>query len=88
MILSIKVVPKSSKDQISWYDKTQNIIKLNLRAPAVEGKANKNLIDFLSDFFKLKKEQIKIKSGETSKLKRVELSAEEVSIIEKLKFLD
>lgn len=46
-------------------------IKIQLKAPPVEGAANKALIDFLAKQLKVPKASIRIESGELSRLKRV-----------------
>ena len=66
---SIKAQPNSSKNKISKYG---DILKINIKAPAVEGAANKELMKFLSKTFKVAKSDISIK-GETSKQKKVTL---------------
>jgi len=64
--LKIKAQPNSSKNKIAGlYGES---LKINIKAPAVEGAANKELIKFLSKQFKVSKSDITIK-GETSKQK-------------------
>jgi len=66
----VKAQPNSSKNKIAGvYDDS---IKINIKAPAVEGAANKELIKFLSKEFKVSKSDIIIK-GETSKRKTITL---------------
>lgn len=75
VIINIKAQPNSSKNKIAGiYDENQ--IKINIKAPAVEGAANKELIKFLSKTFKVSKSEIEIK-GETSKQKKVVLPLNE-----------
>lgn len=75
VIINIKAQPNSSKNKIAGiYDENQ--IKINIKAPAVEGAANKELIKFLSKTFKVPKSEIEIK-GETSKQKKVVLPLNE-----------
>lgn len=88
MILNLKVVPKSSREFISWYDREKNILKLNIQSPAIEGRANKSLIEFLAKYFSVKKSQVRIKSGETAKIKLIEIDADENFIVKKLKEMD
>jgi len=75
VIINIKAQPNSSKNKIAGiYDEDK--LKINIKAPAVEGAANKELIKFLSKMFKIPKSEIKIK-GETSKRKQVILPLSE-----------
>jgi len=68
-ILKIKVIPNSKVNKIVW--QKENFLKIKLAAPAHEGKANKALINFLSQEFKISKSKIKLISGEKSKKKTV-----------------
>jgi len=75
VIINIKAQPNSSKNKIAGiYDEDK--LKINIKAPAVEGAANKELIKFLSKEFKIPKSEIAIK-GETSKRKQVILPLNE-----------
>jgi len=68
--LSIKAQPKASKSEFcGLYG--EDAIKIRIKAPAVEGKANKELIRFLSKSFKIAKSAILFKSGQQSKIKIV-----------------
>jgi len=49
-------------------------IKIQLRAPAVEGAANKALIGFLAEQFKIAKSAIQIESGQQGRFKKVVIS--------------
>ncbi|HOJ42676.1 MAG TPA: DUF167 domain-containing protein, partial [Syntrophorhabdaceae bacterium] len=51
--------------------KEGDTFKVKLTAPPVEGKANKELIDFLSQVFHVRKTDIKILKGEREKTKVV-----------------
>ena len=71
----VKAQPNSSINKIAGiYD--EDSIKINIKAPAVEGAANKELIKFLSKEFKVSKSDIIIK-GETSKRKTITLPLNE-----------
>ena len=84
IILNIKAQPNSSKNKIAGI--YGNAIKINIKAPAVEGAANKELIKFLSKTFKIPKSEIELK-GETSKQKKVILPLND-KVKEFLKELD
>ena len=75
VIINIKAQPNSSKNKIAGLY-GENAVKINIKAPAVEGAANKELIKFLSKSFKVPKSEIDIK-GETSKQKKVVLPLNE-----------
>lgn len=65
----INARPGSSKNEIvGIFDDT---LKVKVKAPAVEGAANKELVKFLGKLFKIPKSEIRFVSGETSKRKRL-----------------
>ncbi len=46
-------------------------LKIKLKAPPVDGAANKMCIDFLAKFFQLPKSSLEITAGHTSRTKQV-----------------
>lgn len=62
----------------------QGNLKVKVHAPPVDGKANKELIDFLSEIFDVPKSHIEILSGETSSNKKVKIIGEEGKLEEML----
>jgi hypothetical protein len=69
--LRIKAQPKASKSEFcEVYG--EDAIKIRIKAPAVEGAANRELVKFLSKSFKVSKSAIIFKTGEHSKIKIVE----------------
>jgi hypothetical protein len=71
MIIELKIIPNARKNDIK---KEGDKYKVYVTAPAVDGKANKKLIEFLSEHFKVKKSSISIKRGELSRHKLMEFS--------------
>ena len=66
LIIRIKIVPNSSKNDIIIEDE---FIKVKVTAQPIENKANKALIEFLAKRFKVPKTSIEILKGDTSKEK-------------------
>ena len=64
--IRVKVSANSKKNSIEFQ---KDYIKLKISKPALEGKANKEIISFLSDILNLPKNNIKIVNGEKSSLK-------------------
>ena len=66
--LSVRVTPGAKRNAIDgvW---NETHLKIALQAPAVDGKANEALIDFLSELLKVKKKNIFIVTGQTSRCK-------------------
>jgi len=69
--LRIKAQPAASKNEFcEVYG--DDAIKIRIKAAAVEGAANKELVKFLSKSFKVSKSDILFKTGQNSKIKIVE----------------
>ena len=69
--IRIKAQPAASKNEFcEIYG--EDAIKIRIKAPAVEGAANKELIKFLSKSFKVSKSDIIFKTGQNSKIKIIE----------------
>lgn len=68
--IKVRIHPNAKKDGFSglWND---THLKININAPAVDGKANSCLIQFLAKYFHIRKSAIEIISGETSREKRL-----------------
>ena len=69
--LELKVIPNAKKQEILSFEAGR--LKVKVRAPPDEGRANKELISFLADFFEIKERQIHLVRGEKSRIKRVRL---------------
>ncbi|MFC1892128.1 DUF167 domain-containing protein [Thermodesulfobacteriota bacterium] len=67
--ISIKLLPRSSKNQIII--KANDVYRIKVTSPPIDGKANKALINILSKQLGIAKGNIEIISGRTSKNKRV-----------------
>jgi len=68
----LKITPNSSKNEIIE-ELSDDTLKIRLKAPPVEGKANEELIKFLSTVWKIPKTRIKIIKGLTSKNKTIKI---------------
>ncbi|MRI59384.1 MAG: YggU family protein [Epsilonproteobacteria bacterium] len=75
VILHIKAQPNASKNKIVGL--LGDALKVAIKAPAVEGAANKELVKFLSKTFKVPKSEIEFLSGKSSKLKRLRVPRSE-----------
>ena len=67
----VRVQPRASKDEIAGT--IEGALKVRLRAPAVENRANEALIEFLAGLLKTSKAAVRIQSGEHARTKRVEI---------------
>lgn len=65
--LRLKIVPNSSKNEICG--EIGDALKVKIKAPAIDNKANEELVKFLSKLLNVSKSSIELKSGSTSKIK-------------------
>jgi len=68
IMLSVRVTPNAKRSAIDglWNGMS---VRIFLNAPAVDGKANEALVDFLSDVWHIKRKNITIVSGHTARNK-------------------
>ena len=71
-VITLHIVPRSSRTEICG--EHGDALKIKLQAPPVEGKANKALIEFLSDKLDTPRNSISILSGDTGRNKRIIIS--------------
>jgi uncharacterized protein (TIGR00251 family) len=71
VILTVRVQPRASKDEIAGV--MEGALKVRLRAPALEDRANEALCEYLADLLKTPKAAVRILSGHHSRSKRVEV---------------
>ncbi len=77
--VAVRVQPGASRDEVIGWE--AGVLRVRLRARAVEGKANKALMEFLAERLGLRPRQISLIRGERSREKLVEVdlpSLEEV----------
>ena len=73
MLLNLKIVPNAKAEKLV---KEADRYKVYVTAPAVDGKANQRLVEFLAGHCKVKKTAVTILRGQTSRLKVVEIKTE------------
>ena len=79
MILPVKVKPNSRVNGIS---KENDQLVIRIHAPAQEGKANKAVVEFLSEVMDVPKSFIHVVGGTTSGHKRISIADEYKSRVE------
>jgi uncharacterized protein len=71
LTFSVRLQPRASKDEIAGL--MDGAIKIRLRAPTFENRANEALIEFLTALLKTAKSAVRIQSGAQSRSKRIEI---------------
>lgn len=83
--IKITVVPNSSKACVAGV--LDGVLKLKLHSPPIEGKANKEAVEFLSCLLDIPKSSIFILRGEKNKLKTLVIKGEKDLLQDKIKNL-
>jgi hypothetical protein len=79
VLLMVRLTPRASRnglDGIMTGADERPVLQLRIASPPVEGAANTAMIAFLAAALKLRKSEVRIVSGETSRVKRVALSGD------------
>ena len=66
----IKAIANSKVESIDF---SEEIIKIKIMAPAVEGKANKAIIQYISKIAGVSKSKVKILNGEKASIKTINI---------------
>ena len=66
---AVRVQPRASRDEV--VGEMDGALKVRLQAPAIEGRANEALVEYLAALLKRPKAAVSILSGERGRLKRV-----------------
>lgn len=69
VVINVRAQPRSSKAGIDGI--LGDAVKIRIRSAPVDGKANRELVETVADAFGLPKSRVVLKSGETSKTKRI-----------------
>jgi len=68
-VIKVKVIPRSSRTEI--LGKENDVYRVKITDPPVEGKANKALLALLAEKLGVVKRDIEITAGKTSRMKTV-----------------
>jgi len=71
VVFQVRVQPRASRDEITGV--VDGALKVRLRAPALEDRANAALCEYLAELLKTPMSAVRILSGERSRVKRVEI---------------
>ena len=85
--LFVRLTPKSSVERIDGWDvddKGRRFLKIRVRAAPIEGRANEALIAFLAKRLKLPKSRFTLVTGDTARLKQIEIEGLEEADLEAL----
>jgi uncharacterized protein (TIGR00251 family) len=72
VVLTVKAVPRASKSEVAGAEGAW--LRVRVKAPPVDGKANEALVKFFAGLFSVPKGAVSIISGDTARLKRVKIT--------------
>ena len=76
----VRVQPGASKDEIAGWE--NGTLRVRLRARAVEGKANRSLLEFLAEALGLRPYQVGLSKGERSREKLIDIDLPSMEDVE------
>ena len=79
--LRVRVIPNARKNEFAGRREDELILRLN--APAIEGKANKAAVEFVSQWFDVPRSAVQLVRGERSRHKIFEIVGLKVSDLER-----
>ncbi len=71
MMIKVRVIPNSKRNEV--VSRIGSILRVKISAPAVEGKANEELREFLAEFFEVKRSMVLLRKGERGREKTIEI---------------
>ena len=77
LLLTVKVQPGAKTDALTGVE--DGALKVRLKAPAIEGRANERLRAFLAECFRTSKTRVEIVRGKTGRLKQVRITGARVA---------
>ena len=79
--IDVEVTPRSSDQGIRGYDEWRKCIKVAVKAEAKDGRANSELITYLSKLLAVPPKRVSITSGQTSSKKKIFVEGLEMDAI-------
>jgi len=71
LVVAVRVQPRAGRDEV--VGEMDGALKVQLRAPAVENRANDALCEYLAALLKTPKSAVRILSGDRRRIKRIEI---------------
>lgn len=88
--LAVRLTPRASRDAFAGLAADadgRQVLLIRLSAPPVEGAANRALVAFLADALGLRKADVMIRAGETSRQKLLHVQGDASAILARLSAL-
>ena len=82
IVLNLHIQPRASTNEVCGVQ--GDALKIRLTSPPVDGAANKLCREFLADLFHVPKSAVEIISGESSRHKRVRITASDTARLQQI----
>ncbi|HKP80092.1 MAG TPA: DUF167 family protein [Phenylobacterium sp.] len=82
--LTVRVTPRGGRDAVEGWvvdDAGRAMLKLRVSAAAAEGAANAAVVALLASSLKLPRSAVRVASGATARVKRLEIDAEDADLV-------
>jgi uncharacterized protein (TIGR00251 family) len=80
--LKVHAQPNASKSEI--VGQHGELLKIRIQAPPIDGKANAEIVRYLSEFFKISKSSVQVLKGDSSKQKTIVIVGVSLEDVESL----
>lgn len=81
IVFKVKLIPNSSVNELRGL--YNDAVKIKVKAPPVDGKANKACCEYLAGLFKVSKSSVSVIQGKTSKIKLIKIIGVSQAILRK-----
>ena len=81
MLLRLKIKPNQRFDKV---EKVENDWQIRLKTPAIDGKANEHLVQYLATILELPQSAIQLTKGLTSRHKTLEVNSTDEYVVSRL----
>ena len=71
MMIKVRVIPNAKRNEV--VSRIGSILRVEVKAPAIEGRANDELCCFLGEFFEVKRSMVFLRKGERGREKTIEI---------------
>lgn len=82
MIIRVRVIPNAVRSEV--VGRIGSTVRVKVPAQAIDGQANAELVNFLSDFFEVKNRMVKIVRGQKGKEKTIEINGRSEEELEEM----
>lgn len=90
LLVAVKATPRANKTEATRIERDAHgrpVLRMRVKAPPVDGAANKAILRWFSDTLGISKSSVTIATGETARVKQVELAGDAQALGEQMETL-